>query len=100
MTVGADLRACRNSGFDPDSWFRADTASAAKRVCRTCPLRLECREYARTEGIPWGIWGGEDEQQRQEWWRKNGGRPTKFIEAIDDAVRPLLQARRDAEAVA
>ena len=47
--------------FDPDLWF-ADTQAgldAAKRLCATCPIRLECLDAAVARGEPWGVWGGE-----------------------------------------
>ena len=47
--------------FDPDLWF-ADTQAgldAAKRLCATCPIRLECLDAAVARGELWGVWGGE-----------------------------------------
>jgi WhiB family redox-sensing transcriptional regulator len=47
--------------FDPDLWF-ADTQAdldAAKRLCATCPIRLDCLEAAVARAEPWGVWGGE-----------------------------------------
>lgn len=50
---------------------------------------------ALNEGIPYGIFGGLDEVDRDEIWRNRGGTPTNFMDAIDAAMSPLLQARRD-----
>ena len=33
-------------------------SSAAKRVCRSCPVRAECLEFALDNGESWGIWAG------------------------------------------
>lgn len=57
--------ACR--GMDPELWFaeRGDSTREAKEVCRTCPVRLECREYAMTNGEKWGVWGGLSERERR-----------------------------------
>lgn len=61
--LGPDLRwitseaACREAGteaFFPDS--SADIL-AAKKVCDTCPLLEQCRQYARTHRV-YGVWGG------------------------------------------
>jgi WhiB family redox-sensing transcriptional regulator len=34
-------------------------------VCRACPVRHECLEYAMTNGERYGIWGGTTEQERR-----------------------------------
>ena len=31
----------------------------ALELCSTCPCRVACREFARTEGVKHGIFGGE-----------------------------------------
>lgn len=98
--MSTDPRACRRPGVDPDDWFAwpgSLRANRAKALCLECPLYWECQEYALTEGIPEGIWGGMDGRERERIWKRRGGKPTGFLEGIDEAVRPLLQARRDAE---
>ena len=40
--------------------------SAAKAICRTCPVLAECREYALLVREPHGIWGGLNEHERAE----------------------------------
>jgi hypothetical protein len=35
----------------------------AKKLCKTCAVRVECLEYS-LQHEPWGIWGGHDEQVR------------------------------------
>ena len=59
---------CRE--VDPDAFFpevgakgRADTA-AAITVCRQCPVREKCLEYALVHNIPYGIWGAMSAQDR------------------------------------
>ncbi|MCA1569328.1 MAG: WhiB family transcriptional regulator [Chloroflexi bacterium] len=60
--------ACR--GKDPAIWFptRGDfeLEERAREVCRGCPVRPECREYALDAGEPMGIWGGLSERQREK----------------------------------
>jgi WhiB family redox-sensing transcriptional regulator len=45
---------------DPEQWFpeAGEHSQAAKTICDGCPIRERCLEYARTEGIPFGVWGG------------------------------------------
>lgn len=38
----------------------------AKRICRQCPVMLECHLYAVAERQYWGIWGGTTEEERRE----------------------------------
>lgn len=51
---------------DPDLFFpeRGSPGDSAKRVCVTCPVRLECLEYALANGERYGIWGGLTERER------------------------------------
>ncbi len=57
---------CRNK---PQSWFFASkgnnaAVAAAKSVCRTCPVREKCLEYAIENCIRFGIWGGKTVRER------------------------------------
>ena len=45
--------------------------SAAKAICDSCPLKIECLEYALTRGEI-GIWGGTTEEQRNSLRRRYG----------------------------
>lgn len=63
--------ACRQS--DPDLFFPiGDTgpavqhAEAAKAVCRQCPVRVDCLEYALTSNQDAGVWGGVTEEERRK----------------------------------
>jgi WhiB family redox-sensing transcriptional regulator len=38
---------------------------AAKDICRRCPVRSECLEYALRVQEPIGIWGGLNETERR-----------------------------------
>ena len=33
--------------------------AAAKRLCATCPVMVECLEGAIARHEPWGVWGGQ-----------------------------------------
>jgi WhiB family redox-sensing transcriptional regulator len=62
--------ACRH--VDPDLFFplghtgaAVEHASAAKSVCRQCPVRDECLEFALSTNQVDGIWGGATEEERR-----------------------------------
>jgi WhiB family redox-sensing transcriptional regulator len=46
----------------------------AKRVCASCPVRAQCLEYALTNRIARGVWGGASEGDRRRIMRRRGGR--------------------------
>ena len=43
---------------------------AAKQVCFRCPVRQECLEYSIKARVPYGVWGGLDQDQRAEILKK------------------------------
>jgi WhiB family redox-sensing transcriptional regulator len=43
---------------------------AARALCRRCPVREECLDYAMTVDEPHGIWGGLNELERRRLQRK------------------------------
>lgn len=43
---------------------------SAKRVCASCPVRLECADYAIRAREPYGVWGGLSEVDREVIYRK------------------------------
>ena len=47
--------------------------SAAKAICRTCPVLVECREYALLVREPHGIWGGLNEYERRQLLARRAG---------------------------
>ncbi len=66
--------ACRGprSGvfFPPTSGERREERemreARAKVICRECPVRVECLDYALSIKEPHGIWGGLNEQERSQ----------------------------------
>jgi hypothetical protein len=68
MTFGIPMRAdwmtdaaCR--GHDPNWWHPAKggdnvNTTKAKRICETCPVAVQCLQYALDIGEQTGIWGG------------------------------------------
>ena len=57
--------ACR--GIDLEVFFpgRGETAGPARQVCAACPVRQPCLDYAITNRIAYGIWGGLTERERR-----------------------------------
>ncbi|MDQ0815055.1 WhiB family redox-sensing transcriptional regulator [Streptomyces sp. B3I7] len=65
-----DRAACRTE--DPDLFFPVGTTGPAllqieeaKSVCRGCPVRDECLEWALEAGQDIGVWGGLTELERR-----------------------------------
>ena len=56
---------CR--GVDPHRFFpeRGEPVRFAKAMCRVCPVRDECLQYALDNSIEYGVWGGTTHRQRQ-----------------------------------
>jgi len=64
------LAACRNA--DPELFFpegaagpALETAERAKRICRACPVRARCLDWALSHGAAFGIWGGRTQDERR-----------------------------------
>jgi WhiB family redox-sensing transcriptional regulator len=58
-------------GEDPDVSFpsRGDPGTKARLICGICPVRDDCLEYS-TEADEYGIWGGLDQDERQNLRRR------------------------------
>jgi WhiB family transcriptional regulator, redox-sensing transcriptional regulator len=66
------LAACR--GMELEDFFhpsgerghrRRAREDRAKRVCAACPVLESCRRWARAVQEPFGVWGGESEDERR-----------------------------------
>jgi WhiB family redox-sensing transcriptional regulator len=65
-----DSAACR--GADTDLFF-PDWATGSglrdiedvKLICRDCPVRALCLDWALDRGVAFGIWGGFTEEERR-----------------------------------
>ena len=63
--------ACRDA--DPSLFFPAtkEEEEQALALCATCPVRIDCLEYALEARERFGVWGGLTEKQRKRWLRKS-----------------------------
>jgi WhiB family redox-sensing transcriptional regulator len=52
---------------DPELFFpsKGSGVRIPKRVCRVCPVRAECLDYAFENDLHHGVWGGTSEQERR-----------------------------------
>jgi WhiB family transcriptional regulator, redox-sensing transcriptional regulator len=54
---------------DPELFFPDGTGGPvvdrAKRICGSCPVRARCLDWALSNGVVAGIWGGRTETERQ-----------------------------------
>jgi WhiB family transcriptional regulator, redox-sensing transcriptional regulator len=68
---GLDLPALDGAvckGQDPAPWFpeARESSEAGKALCRTCPARARCLEWALDKGEQLGTWGGTTPDERAE----------------------------------
>jgi WhiB family transcriptional regulator, redox-sensing transcriptional regulator len=61
------LDRARCAEVDPDLWFpeQGGNARPAKRICRRCPVRRPCLDYALRNGEMHGIWGATSPEDRE-----------------------------------
>ncbi|CAM8660088.1 WhiB-like iron-sulfur binding domain containing protein [Acidimicrobiia bacterium] len=58
--------------------------AAAKIICATCPVMIECLEGAVARREPWGVWGGHMfVNGRILATKRRKGRPSKVLRAED-----------------
>jgi WhiB family transcriptional regulator, redox-sensing transcriptional regulator len=85
------LAACR--GMELEAFFhpsgerglqRRAREDRAKRVCASCPVIESCRRWARTVQEPFGVWGGESEDERRAVIR--AGRRAERLEACRTGI--------------
>jgi len=59
------LGKCRD--LDPTIFFPNDGlgVQAAQRICAECPVKVACLEYALTNRVDHGVWGGTSERERR-----------------------------------
>lgn len=72
------------SSSDPELWFpeKGQSTAPAKAICRGCPSRVECLQYALDNNERFGVWGALSERERR---RLSKGQPA---EQPDRRVQP------------
>ena len=72
----------------PDAFFPVGNGSQkpAKAVCRNCPVRTDCLEYALAHDEPWGIWGGFSEEERERLSHLTAAERAAIIAAVPAGV--------------
>lgn len=60
------------NGTDVETFFpnKGESTSDAKRICRRCPVRAECLEYALDMAEKFGVWGNCSERERRRLQRQ------------------------------
>jgi WhiB family redox-sensing transcriptional regulator len=73
LAAWTNRAACHDAPSDLFYPALAETASArdereraAKRVCMSCGVRVECLEYALDANERLGVWGGMTESERRD----------------------------------
>jgi WhiB family redox-sensing transcriptional regulator len=61
---------CRD--MDPGLFFPSDGlgVQVAQRICRECPVKVSCLEYALDNKVDHGVWGGTSERERRRILRR------------------------------
>lgn len=56
---------CRN--YPPSTFFPSDGVGVdiARKLCESCPVKQPCLEYALTERVDHGVWGGCSDRERR-----------------------------------
>ncbi|MFK0238361.1 WhiB family transcriptional regulator [Streptomyces vinaceus] len=54
------------AGLETDIFFPSDPDLSERglKICAKCSVRRACREFAESEGLPFGIWGGATARER------------------------------------
>lgn len=74
-SIDQDWRAFAScASADPDLWFSVGALEhkQAKEICRRCPVRRDCLNYAMDSPVDHGIWGGFTERERRKVRRTAG----------------------------
>jgi WhiB family redox-sensing transcriptional regulator len=64
---------CGNGDHDPEDWFpylerddNAERTARAVRVCKACPVRSQCLDWAYDTDEEWAVCGGQSALQRKQ----------------------------------
>ena len=59
---------------------KGESLSPARALCASCPVRLDCLDYALRWSIPHGIWGGLSPRQRRH--LRKPPPPTRLVRSV------------------
>lgn len=64
---------------DADLWYpdKGESPREALRICRQCPVRQECYDYAVANGERFGVWGAATERTRRQDPNRGRRKPAK-----------------------
>lgn len=109
-----DRAACR--GVNPDVFHPNGSigVEVAQQYCARCPVAADCLEYALTNGIEAGVWGGKSERERRRIRKERRAArrtvplaPTsdrvngrRFTDAQAEQIRAAVAAGADVRAIA
>ena len=88
---------CRQS--DGEAWFPENGAhaDAAVAICRRCPVRTQCLDYALAHDERFGVWGGLTPNEREPLRRKRNGLCARCLKVhVDPRFRYCEPCRRQA----
>lgn len=67
---GGDVLAV--AGMDYDTMFTtSDDQHIVKKICASCPVRVECLSEALNGRVEFGVWGGLTERERRKILRRH-----------------------------
>jgi len=95
MGVWVKQGACK--GMDTNIFFpergNVEAVVTAKNICFSCPVMMECREWALRNNPPCGIWGGFSKREIRRYRREEklqriaDGRQAEEVAAAGKASR-------------
>lgn len=76
---------------DKDTNIFYDEESRAKNICKLCPVRSECLEYALGFREEYGVWGGASEAERKRLLRKVRALHTEGDLTLKDSLKQIVE---------
>lgn len=70
---GADSALFFSPGTNEPKEEKDAREAVAKSICRECPVRTACLEFAIMTREPYGIWGGLNESERRRMLSRRAG---------------------------
>lgn len=91
ITDGAWIASGSCRGLDPNLFHpeRGESELPAKAVCKCCPVRQWCLDYALESAEKIGVWGGTSERQRRVLRRDSRRLAPAGIQLVLVHVAPL-----------